>query len=191
MVATMSRYNHGQLVAPWLHGETLDDSVFRIAATFPLRQVKQHDYKIGGDELFGFDLNAFVQRLIDETGIPHVWERVLTAIPEGRRMYTYSSSHFPGQEPDPELDGKRLVRNLAWNIWKRFSPNLDEMLLSHCDKERASEIVATRFADFLLNNLDLVRQIESTFWIDGPAAFELAKELERRAQGGSSAGNAN
>jgi len=26
-----------------------------------------------GDEKFGFDPNAFVQRLIDETGIPHVW----------------------------------------------------------------------------------------------------------------------
>jgi hypothetical protein len=69
MVETLARYNKGQLLAPWHQGVELHEAVFRIAATFPLRYLKHKSYMIPGDEHFGFDPNAFVQRLIEETGI--------------------------------------------------------------------------------------------------------------------------
>ena len=47
-------------------------------------------YMIAGDEYFGFDPNAFVQRLIEETGISHVWEPVATKVLEGGRTFSYS-----------------------------------------------------------------------------------------------------
>lgn len=54
-------------------------------------------YRIPGDERFGFDPNAFVQRLIEETGIQHVWEPVATKIAEGQRMYITISFSIEGQ----------------------------------------------------------------------------------------------
>ena len=72
MIGMLAHYNQGQLLAPWHHSEEPDDAVFRIAATFPLHEVKPKPYMIAGDEHFGFDSIAFVQRLIEETGISHV-----------------------------------------------------------------------------------------------------------------------
>jgi hypothetical protein len=40
MIRTLTHYNRGQLLAPWKHGEELNDAVFGIAATFPLRYLK-------------------------------------------------------------------------------------------------------------------------------------------------------
>jgi hypothetical protein len=51
-----------KLLTPWQHGEDLDDAVFRIAATFPLRELRSKRYMIPGDECFGFDPNAAVAR---------------------------------------------------------------------------------------------------------------------------------
>ena len=87
MVETLARYNKGQLLARWHRGEELHEAVFRIAATFPLRYLKHKSYMIPGDEQFGFDPNAFVQRLIKETGISHVWEPVRTKVAEGGRCF--------------------------------------------------------------------------------------------------------
>jgi hypothetical protein len=87
MVETLARYNKGQLLAPWHQGEELHEAVFRMAATFPLRYLKRKSYMIPGDEHFGFDPNAFVQRLIEETGISHVWEPVQTKVAEGGRCF--------------------------------------------------------------------------------------------------------
>src|SRR5215469_2873180 len=75
-------FNRGQLLAPWKHDEELDDAVFRLAATFPMRPLLQHVYKVPGDSMWGFDANAFVEKLIEETGISHTWEPVLARIPE-------------------------------------------------------------------------------------------------------------
>ena len=77
IIQTLTIY---KLLTPWQHGEDLDDTVFRIEATCPLREHKQKGYMIQGDELFGFDPNGFVQRLIDETAVSHVWEPVATKI---------------------------------------------------------------------------------------------------------------
>ena len=182
MVATMTRYNRGQLVAPWQHGEKLDDAVFRVAATLPLRKLKHENYMIPGDDLFPFDPNAFVQQLIDQTGISHIWEPVATKV--RGRTYHAISAHFVGQALNPERDAKRQARELVWNIWKRFAPSMDQVL-SHCDKEHASMIVATFFADFLMDNIDLVRQVEASFRADnlGGLPVGVLDELERRAQG--------
>ena len=57
----LAHSNHGQLLAPWRHGEELDDAVFRNAATFPMRALQHRVYKIAGDEIFGFDPNEFVE----------------------------------------------------------------------------------------------------------------------------------
>jgi hypothetical protein len=167
-----------RLLAPWQHGEEFDDAVFRVAATFPVRELK-HKYSctIAGDERFGFDPNAFVQRLIEETGISHVWEPVSTKVSGDKRIFGVDGEEIPGQDPDTLA--KRQTRQLLWGIWSRFS-NWDD-LLPHLDKEQ----VAALFADFLMNNMDLVRQVEASFRAGtGGGRFDLLTELERRAQGG-------
>jgi hypothetical protein len=113
-------------------------------ATFPLRYLKHKSYMIAGDEHFGFDPNAFVQRLIEETGIPHVWEPVATKIAEGGRCFVTESVKFEGQVPNPEREAKRKARRVVWNMWKRFAPSLDRVP-SHSDKEQASEVAADRW----------------------------------------------
>jgi hypothetical protein len=173
MISTLTIY---KLLTPWQHGEELDDAVFRIAATFPLRELKHKSYMIAGDEHFGFDPNAFVQRLIEETGVSHVWEPLLTKVPEGgRHCITYE---IPGLDPD--IAAKRRARKVVWMIWRRFSNLADEK------EKEASEIVASLFADFVIDNIDLIRQLESSFragdgGVDG--GVDLLTELEQKAQG--------
>jgi hypothetical protein len=65
-------------------------------------------------------------------------------------------------------------------------------VLSHRDKEQASEVVATFFADFLMDNIDLVREVEASFMAGngiGPfdGRLDLLPEMERRAQSGGHA----
>jgi hypothetical protein len=130
---------------------------------------------IAGDERFGFDPNAFVQRLIEETGISHVWEPVSTKVSGHKRIFCVDGKESPGQDPDTLA--KRQTRQLVWGIWSRFSNSSD--LLSHLDKEQ----VAALFADFLMDNIDLVRQVESSFRAGtGGGPVDLLAELERRAQ---------
>ena len=50
MITTLIAY---KLLTPWQHGEELDDAVFQVAATFPLRELKQKPYIISGDQRFG------------------------------------------------------------------------------------------------------------------------------------------
>lgn len=107
MVDTLTRYNEEQLLAPWHHGEDLHEAVFRIAATFPLRHLEHRPYMIPGDEYFGFDPNAFVQRLIEETGISHVWEPVATKVPEGGRGFVTTLFTLRGSVPNPEHEAKQ------------------------------------------------------------------------------------
>lgn len=177
MIDTLTTYN---LLTPWKHGEDLDDAVFRIAATFPLREHMHRRYMIPGDEDFGFDPNAFVERLIEETGISHVWEPVATKVPEGGRTFSYSL--VGGAERDQSAAAKHGARQILWEIWKRFSPSLDEVV-SHKDKEQATHIVATFYANFLLDNIDLVRQLEDSFRDMQHVPMDpILSELEQRAQ---------
>jgi hypothetical protein len=165
-----------KLLSPWQNGEELDDAVFRIAATLPLRELKHKSYKIPGDENFGFDPNAFVQRLIEETGISHVWEQVSLKVPEGQRNFALFEEGSPGE--DPNIVARREARQLLWEIWSRFT-KLSELL-----PRLGCSAVAGLFADFLLDNIDLVRQLECSFR-DGKGSdgVDLLTELERRAQG--------
>lgn len=57
-------------------------------------------------------------------------------------------------------------------------------MISHSNKEQASEIVATLFADYLLDNMDLVQQLESSCTTEKGswAGLDLLAGLERRAQ---------
>ena len=55
MIRMLTDYSSGQLLAPWHHGEELDDAVFRVAATFPMRALREGVYQLAGDEIFGFD----------------------------------------------------------------------------------------------------------------------------------------
>jgi hypothetical protein len=68
MIETLTQYSDGQHLAPWKHGDKLNDAVFRIAATFPLQYLHYEEYKIPGDYLWEFDVNAFIQQLVEETG---------------------------------------------------------------------------------------------------------------------------
>jgi hypothetical protein len=61
MIRMLTHFNDGQLLAPWHHGEELDDAVFRVAAAFPMPALRTGCYKIAGEEQFGFDPNSFVQ----------------------------------------------------------------------------------------------------------------------------------
>jgi len=188
MIKMLADLNHGQLLAPWHYGEELDDAVFRVAATFPMRALGRGNYEIAGDEIFGFDPNAFVQRLIEETGISHVWEPIPTRISEGGFAYAFARATFKGQDPpDPEREAKREARDLPWAIWSRFA-HLDR-LLSQRDEQAFSDLEAFRLAtmlfnDFVADNHDLLREVESAFrsGVGFPPRTVLS-ELERRAQG--------
>ena len=177
MISTLIIYT---LLTPWQHGEELHEAVFRIAATIPFRYLEHKSYMIGGDERFGFDPNAFVQRLIEETGISHVWEPVATKVSEGGRTFSWSVVGG-ARERDPDAAAKQGARQILWELWKRFSPSLDQVV-SHSDKEQAAEIVATFFANFLLDNVDLVRQLEDAFKdMEHIPMDPILSELERRA----------
>jgi len=55
---------NGQVLAPWQHGEDLDDLVFRVAATFPMEGMK-HGVIYSG---WPFDVDRFLERLRQQDG---------------------------------------------------------------------------------------------------------------------------
>lgn len=92
------------------HGEKLDDTVFRAAAT-AMRALRQSVYKLAGDDLLGFDPNVFIQRLIEETGVSHTWDPIPTKVPS----FLYRTLHvvLEGQgASDAEREAKRKGREL-------------------------------------------------------------------------------
>ena len=109
-----------ELIAPWKHGDHLNDAVFCIAATFPLTVLKRWDYLMPGDVLHPFDPNIFLQQLIEETGVTHTWEPVRTVVPEGQRLFGMTIGvETPAQ--DPETLAKREARQLFWMIWRGWT----------------------------------------------------------------------
>jgi len=177
MIETLARHNHGKLLAPWKHGDELDDAVFRIAAifpTFPAQLLTECRYKMPGDYLYRFDLNAFIQRLIDETGISHTWEPVRIRL-EGARCYSMGA----GYSQDPETEAKRRARELLWMIWERFDCH---GLIPLYASTEVPENVAGLFADFLIDNIDLFHEVEASFRTVGHPTTELLVEVEKRAE---------
>lgn len=174
-------FNHGQLLAPWKHGEELDEAVFRLAATFPMQPLRQHVYKVPGDSMWGFDPNAFVEKLIEETGISHTWEPALARIPEGARVCSYSKCRatFNNQgPPDPEREAKLDARELLWAVWSKCQPNLSRASGSH---ELHVASVAWHFADFAIDNIHLARELVSKMSGGGGRPLAIVLELERNA----------
>lgn len=179
MIATL---NHLKLLTPWQQGEELADGVFRVSSTFPMRVYRRRMYKRAGDDIFPFDPNEFLRRLIGETGIEHSWEPIATKVSEGGFSISTISVTFKGQEqlePDPEQEAKRNARNLLWDVWSRYHTFSEPFTL---DKD-FTHIVALLFADFAIDNFDLARKIFSRNG-DGPSPANIIAELERRAQGG-------
>lgn len=178
-IATMT---HLKLLAPWQRGEELDDGVYRVAATIPMRVYRRRMYKRGGDDRFPFDPNAFLERLIEETGIEHSWEQIPTKLSEDDFCISTISVTFKGQEhlkPNPEQEAKRNARDLLWDVWSRYhtfrEPSGEDKDFTH--------IVALMFGGFVIENIDLARKIFSRDG-GGPSPASIIAELERRAQGG-------
>lgn len=172
-------FNHGQLLAPWKRGEELDDAVFRLAATFPMRPLRQHVYMVPGDSLAGFDPNTFVEKLIEETGISHTWEPVLAKIPEGSGC-TYSKWTFGNQaRPDPVREAKQDARELLWAVWSKCQPNLSRPSGKH---EHEATTIAMAFADFVIDNIHLAREFVSVMsGGEGRPVLTIVLQLERNA----------
>jgi hypothetical protein len=173
MIRMLADFKGGQLLAPWRHGEELDDVVFRVAATLPMRVMRQRAYKIAGDEIFGFDPNAFVQRLIEETGISHTWDPIPTKIPEGD--YVFITIFVD------EGETKRRAREVLWDAWNKYfqlqPPQRD-------DRDTYAHALAILFADFVIDNLDLTQQLISVCGSGGEGVepYAILTELERRAR---------
>jgi hypothetical protein len=180
----------GQLLAPWQHGAELDDAVFRVAATFPIRPLRQHTYLVPGDSMYGFDPNAFVEKLIEETGISHTWEPVL-ARQEGGLFYTTRRATVKGQAPpDREALKKRMAgdlseeeathnaRELLWAVWSKCQPNLSRPSGNH---ELHAASVAWHFADFVIDNIHLARKFLSTSRGGRGLPLAIVLQLERNA----------
>ena len=91
------------LLTPWKHGGGLDDAVFRVAATLPMHELRQYVYHLPGDSRTGYDPNAVVQKLIEETGIPHTWRPILTTQEGG---FGYRTRRRGQPPPDPEHEAK-------------------------------------------------------------------------------------
>jgi hypothetical protein len=162
-----------KLLAPWTHDDMLDDSVFRLAATFPL-----HEHQIPGDELWGFDPNAFAQHLVEETGVAHVWEPVVTKVSEDGRGYCSVSASIRGAAPDLDHEARLKARQLLWNIWQRFSRIEFANMLQ--EREHLS-VVSVLFEDFLITNLELVQSVVDKLRQGRYVEKDLLMEIERRA----------
>ena len=189
IIRTLERFNHGQLLTPWKRGDELDDAVFRIAARFPMRVLPHRVYRLGGEEIFGYDPNAFVQQLVEETGISHTWEPLTTRVPEGHCTFSFLRSNVkPATLKEApyvpfyrdEHEAKRCTREVLWDVWEKYY-NIEPS--ERISKDLHARLVAGHFADFVIDNSDLAQQLMSHFsGVEGaPQAFAIVTELEQRA----------
>ena len=77
---------------------------------------KARSYMIPGDEYHPFDPNAFVERLVKDTGIAHVWEPVRTRVAEGGRCIITSSFGVQGQVEIWNARPRRKPVNLVGDL---------------------------------------------------------------------------
>jgi hypothetical protein len=174
MIETLAAY---KVLTPWQRGEDFDDAVFKIAARFPIQEFKPQDYMIEGDECFGFDPNAFVQQLVTETGIADTGQTIPTKIGEAGRQF--GGGVIGLTNATPERQAAHQAREVLWMIFKRFSPIL-QALTSTGDPDNS--VAPILFADYLLDNIDLVRKLEDGFKNPKVGFTDVLKQLEQRAQ---------
>ena len=152
-----------KLLTPWQLGRELDDAVFHTAATFPLRELKHKSCMMPGDEYFGFDPNAFIQQLVDETGISHVWEPVATRVPEGGRLYIRLA--------DIGETSQESAIAMFWQAWL-YQKNLTDQDFSACQESILS--FAAFLADHFNEYLEAKQKIE-----EGRRRFEQERQPKR------------
>lgn len=112
-----------------------------------------------------------------------LWKTLTTT--EGGRVSSYSILAGPEEGGNADIAAKHESRQILWEIWKRFSPSVDESV-SHSDKEHAAHLVATLFGNFVLDNVELVRQLEAAFKETQSTPLDsILSELELRARGWS------
>jgi hypothetical protein len=144
-----------KLLGPWTHDEQLDGAVFRLAATFPVHEEQFTNYMIPGDELYPFDPNAFLEKLVEETGIAHTWEPVRTKVEEGGRRFVMTSAVPAGAVPNPERKARHKTRQLLWLIWSRFA-GVERMVRPEEVRAHSSSIA---FENFLIANTDIIERL--------------------------------
>lgn len=172
MIELLALYGDGRLIAPWKHGDELDAAVFRIAAEFPLLFLEHKSYKLPGDYRFPFDLNAFLRQLVKETGIKHEWEEIPIRVSDGGRCFGYS--HLPGAG-NPDTEARRSTRQLLWAICERCSPLISALRKDHAD------IAAQLFADFLIDNIELIQKVEKGIKEQHFPELSVLQEAEEKA----------
>jgi hypothetical protein len=149
--------------------------VFRLAASFPLHERQHVPYKITGDELYPFDPNAFLQSLVEETGVAHTWEPVPTKITDGGR--SYAMSFMPSAAPDSDREARHKTRALLRLIWNRFS-GIDDVV---GPEQARAELSAVLFEDFLIANTDLVQRVVDAYRNADHVGMDTLPEIEERA----------
>ena len=187
MVRMLLALNHGQLVAPWRHGDKLDDAVFRIAATFPMREFIKGYTRLRAMRFSGLTPMRLCNGSSTKLRSRMLWEPVPTRLAEGRYCFTFLTVTYRGQSSpgspmhrDP-VQAKRFTRDVLWDVWSKYhSLGSPEQV----NKEAFGHMVAILFADFVMDNVDLARELMSTLSgrSEGAKPFAILTELERRAK---------
>ena len=172
MIDRLVSYDKGHLIGPWKHGDELDPVVFRIAATFPLRCVEYKNYQMPGDDLWEFDPNAFVRQLMEETGVQHTWQEITIRVSGGGRHFVRCTI---GNRADPNTEARRSTRQLLWSICERCND-----LMSTLGKDHP-EVATGFFADFLIDNIELVQKVENGFKTQRFPELSILQEAEEKA----------
>jgi hypothetical protein len=87
---------------------------------------------------------------------------------------------FEGQGlADPEREARRNAREVLWDAWSRY------FNLQPSEPNDKETVVALLFADFVIDKIDLARQLLSLFGggEDRRPPFTILTELEQRAKG--------
>ena len=129
---------------------------------FRCETIAHRSYQIAGDEKYEFDPNAFLQQLVEETGISHTWEPIRTKIPEGICCFHFSGFVKQDQEHTPFVDqreAKLRAPQVLWDAWDKYF----HLQPGKLGAEMHASFVAGLFGDFVLENIDLAQQLMAHF----------------------------
>ena len=83
-------------------------------------------------------------------------------------------------EGPSEREAKQVARELLWAVWSKCQPNISRPSPNHVQYD--VPVIAMRFADFAIDNIDLAR--EFVFGKSGRDRLTIVLELERRTTWG-------